>query len=134
MMLEKKSCDKLFDDFLGKPFHLHELRRIVDKYIEITPDTGCSTAGENKEAALDTDQIIQGWNQELDQLYREAEMSGSLDAAAELGGAMQKKGVEENLLSLIEMGKKLQSFALDLDIQGVDHNLSILKSIAREGQ
>jgi PAS domain S-box-containing protein len=134
MMLEKKSQEQLFNDFLGKPFHLHELRRIVDKYIQVTPETTCSTDGEDKDATPDPEQIAQGWNQELDQLYREAEMSGSLDAAAELGEAMQQKGVEEDLLSLIEMGKKLQGVALDLDIQGVDHLLAILKSIARKGR
>ncbi len=134
MMLEKKSCEQLFDDFLGKPFHLHELRRIVDKYIQVMPDTICSTDDKDKEEGPNIDQIAQGWDQELDQLYREAEMSGSLDAAAELGVAMQKKGVEEDSLSLIEMGKKLQGFALDLDIQGVDHLLAILKSIARKGR
>ncbi|WP_446008679.1 ATP-binding response regulator [Candidatus Electrothrix sp.] len=131
MMLEKKSYEHLFADFLAKPFHLHELRRIVDKYIQVTSDTACST-DEEKEAVPDTGQIARGWGQKLDQLYREAEMSGSLDAAAELGLAMQKQGLEEDLLPLIEMGKELQGFALDLDIQGVDHLLGVLKSIRKE--
>ncbi len=134
MMLEKKSYQQLFDDFLGKPFHLHELRRIVDKYIQVISDTACSTDGEKKEAVPNTDQIVRGWSQELDQLYREAEMSGSLDIASELGEAMQKQGVKKDLLSLVEMGKELQEFALDLDIQGVDHLLAVLKSIARKAQ
>ncbi len=100
----------------------------------MTPDTACLADGEKKEAVPNTDQIARGWNQELDQLYREAEMSGSLDIASELGGAMQKQGVEKELLSLVEMGKELQGFALDLDIQGVDHLLAVLKSIARKAQ
>ena len=134
MMLEKKSYEQLFDDFLGKPFHLHELRRIVDKYIQFTPDTVCSAEEEKKEAVPDRKEIALHWNQELDELYKKAEMSGSLDVASELGATMQKQGVEYQISSLIEMGSKLQRFALDLDIQGVDHLLAILKSIAGKKQ
>ncbi|MCI5149126.1 MAG: response regulator [Candidatus Electrothrix sp. MAN1_4] len=129
MMLDKKSYEQLFDDFLGKPFHLHELRRIVDKYIQVAPDTVCSTDEEEKESVPDHNEIALLWNQELEELYRETEMSGSLDIASELGATMQKQGIEDQSTSLIEMGSKLQRFALDLDVQGVDYLLSTLKSI-----
>ncbi|CAK8714102.1 histidine kinase [Candidatus Electrothrix laxa] len=133
MMLEKKTYKPLFDDFLGKPFHLHELRRIVDKYIQMTPDTACAANGEQKEqkgAGPDFNQIIPFWSEELDELYREAEMSGSLDIASDLGREMQEQGLLVQSSALLEMGTKIQQFALDLDIQGVDHLLAVLETIA----
>ncbi|MCI5188642.1 MAG: response regulator [Candidatus Electrothrix sp. AS4_5] len=133
MVLEKKSYRHLFDDFLGKPFHLHELRRIVDKYIQMTPETACSTdgaEGAEKKSALDLQEIASFWTQELDTLYKKADMSGSLDVASELGLTMQKQGIRDHSSSLLEMGRDLQRFALDLDVMGVDHLLAMLKNIA----
>jgi len=130
MMLEKKSYRPLFDDFLSKPFHLHELRRIVDKYIQVTSDTACAADGEEKEFAPDLKQVIPFWTEELDELYREAEMSGSLDIASELGRKMQEQGLQARSPALLEMGENLRQFALDLDIQGVNHLLAVLETIA----
>jgi PAS domain S-box-containing protein len=133
MMLEKKSYKPLFDDFLGKPFHLHELRRIVDKYIQVTPCATCTDSMDNgykKESIEDIEQIIPFWTEKLDELYREAEMSGSLDIASELGQKMQEQGQQSHSLALLEMGKEMRQFALNLDIQGVDHLLAVLKTIA----
>ncbi|MGB5687327.1 MAG: histidine kinase dimerization/phospho-acceptor domain-containing protein [Candidatus Electrothrix sp.] len=130
MMLEKKTYKPLFDDFLGKPFHLHELRRIVDKYVQMTPDTACAANEGNEELFHDFNQIIPFWTESLDELYKEAEMSGSLDIASELGQEMQVQGLRAQSPALLEMGKKIQQFALDLDIQGVDHLLAVLETIA----
>ena len=130
MTLEKKSYRPLFDDFLGKPFHLHELRRIVDKYIQVTSDTACAADGEEKESVPDLKQVLPFWTEELDELYREAEMSGSLDIASELGRKMQEQGLQARSPALLEMGENLRQFALDLDIQGVDHLLAVLETIA----
>lgn len=132
MMLEKNSYKQLFDDFLGKPFHLHELRHVVDKYIQVTPDITQVAHGEEKESAPDIEQITPFWSKELDTIYKEAEMSGSLDVASALGQKMQEQGQQVDSPVLFEMGCKLQRFALDLDIQGVDHFLAILGSLARE--
>ncbi|MCI5139629.1 MAG: response regulator, partial [Candidatus Electrothrix sp. AR1] len=132
MMLEKKTYKHLFDDFLGKPFHLHELRCIVDKYVQMTPDTACAADGEKKESFHDLSRIIPFWTAELDELYKEAEMSGSLDIASELGQKMQEQGLQAQSPALLEMGKKIQQFALDLDIQGVDHLLAVLETIAEK--
>ncbi|RWX50231.1 hypothetical protein VU01_13603, partial [Candidatus Electrothrix marina] len=116
--------------FLGKPFHLHELRRIVDKYIQVTSDTACAADGEEKESVPDLKQVLPFWTEELDELYREAEMSGSLDIASELGRKMQEQGLQARSPALLEMGENLRQFALDLDIQGVDHLLAVLETIA----
>ncbi|XCN72204.1 MAG: histidine kinase dimerization/phospho-acceptor domain-containing protein [Candidatus Electrothrix aestuarii] len=132
MMLENKLIKPLFDDFLGKPFHLRDLRRIVDKYIQVTPDTVCVADGKTKESVPDPNQIALFWNEELDELYREAEMSGSLDVASELGEMMQEQGQQVHSLALLEMGEKIQQAALHLDIQGVDHYLAVLETIARK--
>ncbi|MCI5163044.1 MAG: hypothetical protein D3917_13720, partial [Candidatus Electrothrix sp. AX5] len=78
----------------------------------------------------DIEQIIPFWTEKLDELYREAEMSGSLDIASELGQKMQEQGQQSHSLALLEMGKKMRQFALNLDIQGVDHLLAVLKTIA----
>lgn len=130
MVLEKKSYRHLFNDFLGKPFHLHELRRIVDKYIQMTPETACLTDGAEKESAPDLQEIASFWTQDLDKLYKKTDMSGSLDVASELGLTMQKQGIRDHSSSLLEMGRDLQRFALDLDVMGVDHLLAMLKNIA----
>lgn len=132
MMMENNSLQPLFDDFLAKPFHLRDLRRIVDKYIQVTPDTVSVTDG--GEAVPDPDQIALFWNEELDELYRETEMSGSLDLASELGEMMQEQGQQVQSLALLKMGEKIQQAALDLDIQGVDHCLAVLETIAKGKQ
>lgn len=134
MMLEKKSYRPLFDDFLGKPFHLEELRRIVDKYIEIRPDTVCLPDEKKEKAVPDPDQIGLFWTSKIDALYREAAMSGSLDAVSELGREMQKQGKQAQSPALLETGEKLQRFAGKLDIQGVDHFLTVLESVARKSR
>ena len=130
MMLENKSFKPLFDDFLGKPFHLHDLRRIVDKYIQVMPDTVWVTEGASKEAVPDPDQIALFWSEELNELYQEADMSGSLDIASELGEKMQEQGQQVHSLALLKMGEKIQQAAFDLDIKGVDHYLAVLGTIA----
>ncbi|MCW5202563.1 response regulator [Desulfobulbus sp. US4] len=130
MMLEKKTYKPLFDDFLGKPFHLHELRRIVDKYIPMTPDTVCAVDESKNELFIDIKKIKPFWTKELDELYREAEMSGSLDIVSELGQKMQEQGLRAHSPALLETGKKLRQFALALDIQEVDHLLAVLETIA----
>jgi hypothetical protein len=43
---------------------------------------------------------------------------------------MQKQGIRDHSSSLLEMGRDLQRFALDLDVMGVDHLLAMLKNIA----
>ena len=130
MALEKKSYEPLFDDFLAKPFHLRELRRLVDKYIQVKPDTTCPADKAVKEAVPDIKGILPFWTEDLDELYREAGMSGSLDIASELGEKIIKKGEQVRSPVLLELGGKLQRFALDLDILGVDHLLAVLKTVA----
>ena len=130
MMLEKKTYKPLFDDFLGKPFHLHELRRIVDKYIPLAADSVCAVDESENELFIDSKKIRPFWTKELGELYREAEMSGSLDIASELGQKMQEQGLRVHSSALFEMGEKLRQFALDLDIQGVDYFLAVLETLA----
>lgn len=45
---------------------------------------------------------------------------------------MQEQGLSAHSPDLLEMGKKMRQFALDLDIQGVDHLLAVLETIARK--
>jgi PAS domain S-box-containing protein len=130
MTLEKKSYKPLFDDFLGKPFHLQELRRLVDKYIQVTPETICQADKDTKKAGPDIKRILPFWTEDLDALYREAEMSGSLDIASELGRKILEKGAQVRSPVLLELGGELQRFALDLDIMGVDHLLAVLETVA----
>ncbi|MDU9048639.1 MAG: ATP-binding protein [Candidatus Electrothrix sp. Rat3] len=142
MMLEKKTYKPLFDDFLAKPFHLHELRSIVDKYIPMTLDTTVCAVDEPEDElsvkpakpvkSVNIKNIRPLWTEGLDELYRQAEMSGSLDIASELGQKMQEQGLSAHSPDLLEMGKKMRQFALDLDIQGVDHLLAVLETIARK--
>ena len=92
-------------------------------------------ADEKKEKAVpDPDQIGFFWTSEIDALYREAAMSGSLDAVSELGREMQKQGKQAQSPALLETGEKLQRFAGKLDIQGVDHFLTVLESVARKSR
>ncbi len=135
LMLDQSSYKPLFDDFLAKPFHLHELQHLVDKYIQVEKSNMTKTKETGSAPPRpDPEQIRSFWSEELDTLYAEAEMSGSLDTAAEFGQKIYEHGTRENSAELAELGEKLKRFALDLDIQGVDHVLKIFREITGKNE
>ncbi len=129
LMPEENSYKPLFDDFLAKPFHLHELQHLVDKYIQVKKNNADLSGTDNALSTLNMEQITSAWNEDLDALYSKAEMSGSLDTASELGEKMHEHGIRTEAEELRTMGKRLKKFALDLDIQGVEQVLRELGSI-----
>jgi CheY-like chemotaxis protein len=129
LMLDKSTYQPLFDDFLAKPFHLHELQHLVDKYIQVEKNNTEVSRAKNAPPPLDVARIRSSWNDELEALYTEAEMSGSLDAASALGQKMLERGVLIKTEELTALGEKLKRFALNLDIQGVEQILSALQEI-----
>ncbi|MCI5147411.1 MAG: response regulator [Candidatus Electrothrix sp. AR3] len=130
LMLEKDSCKPLFDDFLPKPFHLQELQRLVDNYIQLPKqDDGESSRTGEVFLPSDIDRIQAVWTQELEAFYNRAELSGHLDDALDLGQKMEEQGQKTDTAELSIMGRELKKFALDFDIRGVEQILTALQEI-----
>lgn len=134
-MLEKDSLAPLFDDLLAKPFHLQELQRVVRRYIQ----TGQSSAAEaaapssssgQENPAVAVSGLQAAWDSGLQAAYAQAQMSGNLEDACALGRRLEESGQKSGTAELAEMGEKMQRFALDLDIRGVEQVLALLRSVA----
>uniref|UniRef100_UPI0040570D36 hybrid sensor histidine kinase/response regulator n=1 Tax=Candidatus Electronema sp. TaxID=2698783 RepID=UPI0040570D36 len=136
LMLERDSLKPLFEDFLPKPFHLQELRQLVEKYL---PARKSALPAETRHpwttpASSDLEQMRAAWSGELDATYAEAQMSGNLEDALALGRAMEEQGLRADAAALGALGREMKRFAMDLDIRGVEQVLSALRKIAGEKQ
>jgi signal transduction histidine kinase/CheY-like chemotaxis protein len=137
-ILEEADYRPLFDAFLQKPFRLEELQDVVDRFVHVTaepppaPTTGESTTGEE-------DQILtllnnDAWNDELEELRRQAAFSGSLTDAALLGTSMRQRGEAVNQPILTRLGEELLQHAQDPNILGVDRLLAKLSRMAQRSE
>ena len=136
LMLIESEYKPLFNDFLAKPFHLHELQRMVDSYIILPEDAPAEKVNNNSDPVedQDIDTVQSSWNQELDTLLKQAQLTGSLDDAFLLGQKMYEQGTEKKAEQLQEMGKLLQEYAVDPDILGVEQILGDLQRITGENK
>ncbi len=137
-LLEKDSLVPLFDDLLAKPFHLQELQQVVRRYIQVGQSGAAaaapsSSSGQENPAA-DVSGLQAAWDSGLQAAYAQAQMSGNLEDACALGRKLEESGRKNGSAELTEMGGKMQRFALDLDIRGVEQVLSLLRSVAEEAQ
>lgn len=133
-MIDKKMYKSVFDDFLAKPFHLDDLQRVVDRFIRIKDSKAPGTSREETRSSLEQDdeQIRSAWDEELDTLLGQALVSGSLDAALNLGRQMCERGEQLGVEPLLLMGKQLKDYATGPDILGVEQLLGILKKYSGE--
>lgn len=130
-LLEKDSLAPIFDDLLAKPFHLQELQRVVRRHIQTSQSNAAETAPagqEDSQAEVNGLQTL--WNSGLQAAYAQAQMSGNLEDACALGRKLEECGRNGDAAELTEMGRKMQRFALDLDIRGVEQVLALLRSVA----
>jgi len=128
--MEPEEYLPLFDGFLAKPFSLDDLHAMVCRFIDLDgPDEE-----ETEEADLSVGDLIREsstviqhhWNEELATLYRLAYTSGSLSAASRLGSAMRRQGDGQNIKVFTVLGEKLEQFAAEPDIVGVEYFLEQL--------
>jgi PAS domain S-box-containing protein len=134
-MLDKDSLTPLFDDLLAKPFHLQELQRVVDRYIQIDQNSAVETVHPWHSPSLlvpDLSPIRAVWDSGLQAAYAQAQMSGNLEDAFALGRSMEDCGRKTETAELTAMGKDMKRFALDIDIRGVEQVLTALRSVAEE--
>ena len=133
-MLEEKDYTPLFDDFLAKPFHLHELQQLVERFIGLKEECAAGTlpAG-NKYAQNElTSQIRASWQQDLAVMLEQALVSGSLDAAFTLGRRIFERGELLGFEQLTDLGRQLQDYAAGPDILGVEQLLAVLQQSTGE--
>lgn len=126
-MLDESEYKPLFDNFLQKPFRLETLKEVVSHHVPIKGEV------QEHAAALDRttreDEIFlagikAAWNDELEQLHRQAVRSGSLSDAILLGAALQRTGEASKQPLLVEVGDELIQHATDPNIMGVDRLLA----------
>ncbi len=132
-LLEKDSLAPLFDDLLAKPFHLQELRRVVRRHIQ-TGQSGAAAVplSGQAESAEDVSGLRTAWDSEIQAAYAQAQMSGNLEDACALGRKLEERGRKSGLVELTELGRKMQRFALDIDIRGMEQVLALLRNVAEE--
>jgi len=129
-VLEEEDYRPLFNGFLQKPFRLDLLMEVIGEYgtSGTAPGDGGSAEGDaqkNDEAHF-FGSVQAAWNDELDQLLRQAVRSGSLADAAALGAAVGKQGEARKDGLLITLGGDLLTFAAEPNIMGVDRLLAKL--------
>ena len=129
-MLDKEGLQPLFDDFLPKPFHLQELQLLVARHIHIDRGGNDSPHWATPKNVPDLSRIKMVWSSELENAYRQAEMSGNLEDACALGRKMEECGQQTKTEALTAMGQDLQHCAQDLDIRGVEQVLTALRKAA----
>ncbi|WP_417914796.1 histidine kinase dimerization/phospho-acceptor domain-containing protein [Candidatus Electronema sp. JM] len=129
-MLDKEGLQPLFDDFLPKPFHLQELQILVARHIHIDRGGNDSPHWATPKSVPDLSRIRTVWSSELENAYRQAEMSGNLEDACALGRKMEECGQQTKTEALTAMGRDLQHCAQDLDIRGVEQVLTALRKAA----
>ncbi len=136
LMLERDSLKPLFEDFLPKPFHLQELRQVVEKYLPASKSVPPAETHRpwTMPVSSDLDQMRTAWSGELDAAYADAQMSGNLEDALSLGRTMEEQGLKTDTAPLAALGREMKRFALDMDIRGVEQVLTVLRKIAGETQ
>ncbi len=135
-MLDEEEYRPVFDDFLAKPFHLDELQRVVDRFIRGTRKKSTTVPPVDEHYTFDRDirLLLASWPDELDELLTKALVSGSLDAAGELGSQMNRYGRENGYDQLELTGRQLAEYAAAPDILGVDQLLGLLKKYTGESE
>ncbi len=117
-----------FEDLLAKPFHLDDLERIVNRYLQIPGREGRVQAGEGAGSVKENElPELTCWNRELDDLLHTALKSGSLNDALDLGLRMRQMGTAQNCEALTILGRRLEEDAVALDIIGVEQMLELLR-------
>lgn len=132
-ILDEEDYRPLFDGFLQKPFRLEQLLDLIDQYARkdtynIVPGGKESGDQEFDDAHL-AGSVQAAWNEELDQLLRQAARSGSLTDAAALGAAVGKQGETLKDALLVNLGGDLLQFAAEPNIMGVDRLLAKLSRV-----
>lgn len=129
-VLEQEDYQPLFDDFLQKPFRLELLTEMVGRYagsggtIMPAPTREIGDSGPDDQ---DLARSLHGtWNEQLDQLLRQAVRSGGLADAVDLGAAIGRMGEMRQDEILISVGGDLLQFAAEPNIMGVDRLLAKL--------
>ncbi len=129
-VLEEEDYRPLFNGFLQKPFRLDLLMEVVGEYATpgIAPGDGGTAEGDAQkiDETHFSGSVQAAWNDELDQLLRQAVRSGSLADAAALGAAVGKEGEAMKDGLLITLGGDLLTFAAEPNIMGVDRLLAKL--------
>jgi signal transduction histidine kinase/DNA-binding response OmpR family regulator len=133
LMFEQESYKPIFDDFLAKPFHLHELQQVVDKYIPVHKRKNPIERLWGSSPALDIQGLQTAWNSDLEAAYRQAQRSGSLDDALTLGRTLEARGYALHAEDLIALGKRMKKCAFDFDIRGVEQILASLHTVTKDG-
>jgi len=133
-MLDEEDYLPLFDGFLQKPFRLDLLNEVIDQFAAMRkqPQKQQGLTDEQDEATLEVTiatSVQAVWNEELDQLFRQAVRSGSLTDAAALGAAVGKAGEMNKDGLLRTFGGDLLQFAAEPNIMGVDRMLAKLSRI-----
>ncbi|WP_310599887.1 ATP-binding protein [Desulfobulbus sp.] len=138
-ILEEGDYRPLFDAFLQKPFRLEELQNVVDRFVRITAEpqpAPAAAAGES--VTVEEDQLLallgDAWNDELDELRRQAAFSGNLTDAASLGTSMRQRGEAVNQPILTRLGEELLQHAQDPNILGVDRLLAKLSRMSQRSE
>ncbi|MGX9727042.1 MAG: ATP-binding response regulator [Candidatus Electronema sp. VV] len=129
-LLEKDSLAPIFDDLLAKPFHLQELQRVVHRHIQPSQNGAAEAAPSGQENPAAVNGLQAAWDSGLQAAYAQTQMSGNLEDACALGRKLEESGRKNGAAELTEMGRKMQRFALDLDIRGVEQMLALLRSVA----
>ena len=128
-MLDEDEYRPVFDDFLAKPFHLDELQQIVDRFIPAQKKNEIDRPAVKDHQTLgrNIELLLSAWTDELDELLARALVSGSLDAAGNLGARMREWGQRQGCNQLKLTGSQLEEFAAAPDILGVEQLLGFLK-------
>lgn len=134
LILERESLQPLFDDFLAKPFHLHELQQVVDKYIQAPQKKKNPLEAQwGTSPSYNIEGLRAVWTPELKAAYAQAQQSGNLDDAFILGSQLEIRGQQVAAEDMIALGKRMKKFALDFDIRGVEQILTSLQKVYEEG-
>ena len=134
LILERESLQPLFDDFLAKPFHLHELQQVVDKYIQAPQKKKNPLEAQwGTSPSCNIEGLRAVWTPELKAAYAQAQQSGNLDDAFILGSQLESRGQYVQAEDMIALGKRMKKFALNFDIRGVEQILTSLQKVYEEG-
>jgi PAS domain S-box-containing protein len=134
LILERESLQPLFDDFLAKPFHLHELQQVVDKYIQAPQKKKNPLEAQwGTSPSYNIEGLRAVWTPELKAAYAQAQQSGNLDDAFILGSQLESRGQYVQAEDMIALGKRMKKFALNFDIRGVEQILTSLQKVYEEG-
>jgi len=107
---------------------------VVGRFIYLGGSTPLETSQvENTVSADQAEKLIRSaWDEELADLLQQALVSGSLDAAFQLGKIMYEHGEQSGVEPLMNMGNQLKDDASFPDILGVEALLADLKEYTGE--